>query len=147
MRRVPFLLCVFVLAGCGNYLPMVGKYDGGEDAGAGVDAGQTAVTSDHSLFWNDAGILDDPQVISFAKVMGTISPDGHGGILLDKWFRRFASTAHSERALPAQFMDGVAVAQGGNPAAWDLSLLPFKVTGIHNRIDLADLSVGGHCGE
>ena len=152
-------LWLLLLSGCGNYLPSVGKYDGGAvvggdagaaDAGAGdagtVDAG-TVVKSDHSLFWTDAVLLDDPQVISFAKVMATIAADGHGGKLLDRWFRRFATTMHSERALPAQFLDGVVLAQGADPTQWAMGGLPFKVTGVHNRVDLADLTVGGHCGE
>ena len=36
-------------------------------------------------------------------------------------------------------------------AAWaardSQELLPFVVTGLHNRIDLASLVPGGHCGE
>ena len=39
-----------------------------QDAGP-QDAG-TRVKTDHSLFWSDPLLLDDPQVISFAKVMG-----------------------------------------------------------------------------
>src|SRR5687768_15093223 len=98
--------------------------DAGVDAGwpdAGFDAGKMnpdagtmdagvvpAVKSASSLFWVDPVLLDDAQVISFAKVMATIASDGHGGKLLDQWFHRFASTAHSERALPAQFVDALA---------------------------------------
>jgi hypothetical protein len=92
-------------------------------------------------------LLDDPQVISFAKVMGIVAPDGHGGKLFEAWFHRFSTTPHSERALPAQFVDAVAVAQGADPSKWSLSTLPFKVTGVHNRIDLAQPAPGGHCGE
>ena len=105
------------------------------------------IVIERSLFWgNDAGVLDDPQVISFAKLMALASNDGHGGALLFQWFHRFATT-HSERAFPAQFIDQVVAAQGADPTRWDLWLLPFKVTGIHNRIDLAKLEPGGHCGE
>ncbi|MFT3709671.1 MAG: hypothetical protein QM817_18750 [Archangium sp.] len=117
---------------------------------SGTDAGTyTApeITIGRSLFWNDAGVLDDPSVISFAKVMSLAADDGHGGALLSQWFHRFNTTQHSERALPAQFIDAVTTAQGSDPRAWDLSVLPFKVTGIHNRIDLARLVPGGHCGE
>ncbi len=109
------------------------------------DAG-TAV-SVQSLFWSDPLLLDDAQVVSFAKVMATVAPDGHGGKLLDQWFHRFATTPHSERALPAQFVDALAGSQGADPTKWNLAGLPFKVTGVHNRIDLASLTVGGHCGE
>jgi hypothetical protein len=102
---------------------------------------------ERSLFWVDPLLLDDPQVISFAKVMGIISTDGHGGKLLERWFHRFATTAHSERALPAQFVDSLAAIQGADPSMWALAGLPFKVTGVHNRNDLAALVPGGHCGE
>jgi hypothetical protein len=122
--------------------------DAGTDAGAdaGIDAGVPTVKTDHSLFWVDPLLLDEPAVISFAKVMATISSDGHGGKLMDAWFHRF-NTTPSVRAYPAQFVDTLAVAQGADPSKWDLSALMFKVTGVHNRIDLAALNVGGHCGE
>lgn len=128
--------------GCLGTLTACGPGSFAPDAGT-VPAVKTA----HSLFWVDAALLDDPQVISFAKVLGIIAADGHGGTLLDRWFHRFSTTAHSERALPAQFVDALAAAQGSDAAAWALAGLPFKVTGVHNRIDLADFSTGGHCGE
>lgn len=126
--------------------------DGGSatDAGSpGPDAGLPVppVVIERSLFWNQPALLDDPEVISFAKLMATTSGDGHGGRVLEQWFHRFATTAHSERALPAQFIDGVIATQGADPSRWNLTALPFRVTGVHNRIDLADLSPGGHCGE
>lgn len=125
---------------------------GGSDAGAAVDAGLDAgpaitVQVLASLFWSDAGVVDDPSVVSFAKLMRLASHDDHGGRLLSDWFHRFATTAHSERALPAQFIDEVARVQGADPSRWDLSRLPFVITGVHNRIDLALLEPGGHCGE
>lgn len=136
-------LLLLVLAACGA--PSAGL-DAGADA---PDAGATVapIVIERSLFWADAALLDDPSVVSFARLMALASRDGHGGALLSQWFHRFATTAHSERALPAQFIDAVAAAQGADPARWDLALLPFKVTGLHNRIDLADLSPSGHCGE
>ncbi|MBL8911377.1 MAG: hypothetical protein JNM17_11850 [Archangium sp.] len=128
-----------------------GPPDASTDAGtdAGIDAGYVVpnIVIGRSLFWNDAGLLDDASTVSFAKIMGVAADDGHGGALLAQWFHRFNTTPHSERALPAQFIDAVLVAQGADPTQWDLSVLPFKVTGIHNRIDLAKLSPGGHCGE
>lgn len=125
---------------------------GSRDAGTlfhdgGADAGRVAVRITASLFWSDAGIVDDPAVVSFARLMALASPDGHGGRTLSDWFHRFATTAHSERALPAQFIDEVTRQQGADPTRWDLARLPFVVTGIHNRIDLAALELGGHCGE
>lgn len=149
-----WLVFLLLLTACGA----TSASDAGADAAVEVDASipDAAVADagvvppiviERSLFWNDAGLLDDPQVISFAKAMAATSNDGHGGALLSQWFHRFNTTAHSERALPAQFIDGVTLAQGADPTQWDLSALPFKVTGIHNRIDLARLEPGGHCGE
>jgi hypothetical protein len=100
---------------------------------------------ERSLTWTEGALLDDPQVAGLATVMAAAAEDGHGGAMLDAWLRRFATTAHSERAGPAQLADEIAAAQGADPTTWDLSLLPFKVTGIHNRIDLAGRS--GGCGE
>lgn len=131
-------------------MPPATEADAGLDAGA-PDAGAPYVvpTIDigKSLFWNDAGVLDDPTIVSFARVMALAADDGHGGALLSQWFHRFATTAHSERALPAQFIDQVTLDQGADPRGWDLTRLPFKVTGIHNRIDLARFETNGHCGE
>lgn len=148
--RPSLLCCALLLVGCGaSSVPDGGDLAGGD---AGVDAGQPVqvpeIVIERSLFWGrDAGVVDDAQVISFARLMALASADGHGGALLFQWFNRFATTAHSERALPAQFIDGVVATQGADPTRWDLSRLPFKVTGIHNRIDLARREPGGHCGE
>ena len=98
------------------------------------------VSRDRSLAWFDPALLDDASTISFAKVMDTIG----GGPALDRWFRAFAAGPGAGRASFAQFLDEVATAQGADPSKWDLAKLPFKVTGIHNRIDLAK---DGHCGE
>lgn len=124
------------------------------DAGfvdAGVpDAGSyvaPTIAIERSLFWNDAGILDAPQTLTFAQVLALASDDGHGGRLFAQWFQRFNTTAHSERAMPAQFIDALITAQGSDPTQWNLTTLPFHVTGLHNRIDLAKLEPGGHCGE
>jgi hypothetical protein len=100
---------------------------------------------ERSLVWTDPALLDDPSAIGTARVLGAAAEDGHGGLLLERWFRRFATTLHSERAGPAQLIDEIAALQGSDPEAWDLDALPFKVTGIHNRIDLAHAS--GGCGE
>lgn len=162
--RGPLLSCALLLAACeprpeppvdAGIITLDAGTDAGTDAGQEVDAGIDAgplqlpdVVIERSLFWGqDAGVLDDAQVISFAKLMALASGDGHGGALLSQWFHRFATTAHSERALPAQFIDAVTVSQGADPTQWELSSMPFKVTGIHNRIDLAKLEPGGHCGE
>lgn len=172
--RSSWLLLLVVLAACGPAVPAsdagspadaglepgdagvldAGAVDAGQpDAGA-MDAGLTRdagpfvpVVVQASLFWSDAGVVDDPQVVSFAKLMRLASHDDHGGRLLSEWFHRFATTSHSERALPAQFIDEVARVQGADPSRWDLSRLPFVITGVHNRVDLAALEPGGHCGE
>ena len=147
VRGLSFLCVSLAFAGC---TPAPSDVDGGvEPEDAGVDAGDAPPTVDFqkSLFWNDAGFLDDPQVVSFKKLMAVASADDHGALLLRQWFLRFSTTAHSERALPAQFIDQVALSQGADLAQWDLGLLPFKVTGLHNRIDLMQAGPGGHCGE
>lgn len=152
MRRA---LTLLLLTGCGAAAPGV---DAGlpTDSGASVlDAGSPdsgtldsgtpyvvpTVAAPKSLFFNQPAQLDG---YSLGKLLSRIATDGHGGRLLSQWFHRFNTTLHSERALPAQFIDGLAAAQGQDPSKWDLSALPFKVTGIHNRIDLAR---DGHCGE
>ena len=101
------------------------------------------VTIARSLTWNDAVLLDDPSVAGLARVMRVVA-GGHGGALFDAWFRRFATTAHSERVGPIRLLEAIAAEQGDDPTAWDLDAAPFVVTGIHNRIDLTD---GAHCGE
>jgi hypothetical protein len=98
------------------------------------------VSRDRSLAWFDPAVLDDASVISFDKVMQTIG----GGPALDRWFRAFAAGPGAGRATFAQFLDEVVAAQGADPSKWDLAKLPFKVTGVHNRVDLAK---DGHCGE
>ena len=70
------------------------------------------------------------------------------GELLDTWLRRFASTAHSERAGPAQLAVQLADDLGPDPSLWDVDAAPFRVTGVHNRIDLMGRVDGvAHCGE
>lgn len=110
----------------------------------GRGAPAPAVDRDRALTWLDNALLDDPSVISFARVLAAIAPDRHGGVLLDRWFRAFAAGPGAGRAAFAQFVDEVAAAQGADPATWDLGALPFKVTGVHARHDLAR---GVDCGE
>ncbi len=103
------------------------------------------VRRERSLVWTDGAIVDDPTFVGLARVLAAASDDGHGGVMIDRWFRRFATTAHSERAAPATLMDQIAGEQGDDPSAWDLDALPLRVTAVHNRIDLADKN--GDCGE
>lgn len=100
---------------------------------------------DTSLVWTDAALLDDPDVVGLGRLLTAAGGDTPGGVLLDRWFRRFATTIHSERAAPAQLMDEIASVHGDDPAGWDLDALPFVVTGVHNRLDLGPR--GGGCGE
>lgn len=119
-----------------------------------ADAGTTTIWArgapvpasrrERSLVWTDPAVVDDPSIVGLGRVLAAASSDGHGGMLLDRWFRRFATTLHSERAGPAQLATEL-VSQYGEPATWDLDALPFKVTAVHNRLDLA--ARGGGCGE
>ncbi|HUS30373.1 MAG TPA: hypothetical protein VMZ53_17815 [Kofleriaceae bacterium] len=110
-----------------------------------------APTRERSATWFDATLLDDATFVSFARVMSIIAGDGNGGALLERWFETFAAGPGAGRATFAQFLDGVRVEQGVDPRGWDLAKLPFKVTGVHNRIDLARGDVPGaaarDCGE
>ncbi len=157
IRWLLALPLALALLACGGPTPRPDAGEPGADAGepdpdAGThldDAGLplAEVVIARSLFWSQPELLDDPAVVSFDKLMATTSVEGHGGHVLAQWFHRFATTAHSERALPAQFLDAVVTTQGSNPGEWNLAALPFTVTGVHNRIDLAQLEAGGHCGE
>jgi hypothetical protein len=98
---------------------------------------------DRSLVWTDPALVDDPSAVGLEKVM-TAAADGHGGALLDEWLRTFARTAHSERPALADFADHLRDLHGNDPAAWDVGALPFRVTAVHNRLDLRN---DAHCGE
>lgn len=162
MRAVRKVLISLVLASaCGPAMVVPGTDSGAPDSGShdsgshdsgfhdsgSPDAGPyepPVVKLERSLFWTDPSLLDE---VKFHKLMAIAAPDGHGGALLQQWFVRFSTTQHSERALQAQFLDAFAATHGADPTQWDLSLMPFKVTGIHNRIDLAQYGPNGHCGE
>jgi hypothetical protein len=105
------------------------------------------VRRERSLVWTDPEVVDDPSLVGLGRVMAAAAEDGHGGRLLDAWFRRFATTAHSERAAPAQLMDELAASLGADPSAWDLDALPFIVTAVHDRVDLAARAADGSCGQ
>ena len=104
----------------------------------------TSIRIERSLTWTDAALLDDAGTVGLGRVMAAASVDGHGGRLLEHWFGRFATTAHSERLGPQRLLDEIAASQGTDTRMWDLDAAPFVVTGVHNRIDLAD---GDACGE
>ncbi len=101
------------------------------------------VERDRSLVWTDPALVDDPQVVGLARVMDVVAP-GQGAALFAWWLRRFATTAHSERVGPQQYLEQIEAEHGVDPAAWDLDALNFKVTAVHNRTDLANAS---SCGE
>jgi hypothetical protein len=104
-----------------------------------------AMRRERSLVWTDPAVVEDPSLIGPARVLAAASDDGHGGRMLAAWLQRFATTSHSERAGPALFEEALEDQLGPDPATWDLDQLPFIVTGVHNRLDLAERS--GGCGE
>ena len=104
------------------------------------------VSLERSLKWDDVAVLEDPAIIGLGRVMAAISADRHGGQLFDQWIRSFATTVHSARPGPASFADHLASQFGVDPAAWDLDALPFRVTAVHNRFDLAPREPGS-CGQ
>ena len=103
------------------------------------------VDPERALVWHEPTPLDDPSVISFATIMASIAPDGHGGVLLESWFDRFATTPHSQRPAPGRLVSQLRAAQGPDPTQWDLRALPFRITAVHNRLDL--WSTQGSCGQ
>jgi len=102
------------------------------------------VDRDRGLAWLDPDLLDDPSVISFGRVMAAIAPDHHGGAMLARWFSAFADGPGAGRAAFAQWRAEIEQTQGTDPTAWDLDLLPMKITGIHDRLDLASAT---DCGQ
>jgi hypothetical protein len=104
-----------------------------------------AAVRERALVWLDPGLLDDRTVIGPAQVFAAASGTAHGGRLADAWLRRFATTAHSERIGPALLADDLATTLGPDPATWNMDQLPFTITGVHDRIDLAPRE--GACGQ
>ncbi|MCC7540311.1 MAG: hypothetical protein IT379_29105 [Deltaproteobacteria bacterium] len=102
------------------------------------------IVRNRSLTWDQPSLLDDPERLGLARLMWLVAGDRHGGPLVDRWFRRFATTAHSERLGPQLLLEQLAQSAGVEPSLWDLDALPFRVTGVHNRIDLRS---DAHCGE
>ena len=114
----------------------------------GRGAPPPAALRDRSLAWFDPALLDDPAAISFAHVLGALASDGHGGVLLHRWFTAFAAGPGAGRATFAQLLAELEIVRGSDPRTWDLTTLPFKITGIHNRIDLGrGASHPADCGE
>lgn len=104
-------------------------------------------TIDRSLLWQDPALLDDPAVAGLARVLPLFATDGKGGALLDRWFHAFATASpDSQRYGPGLLVDSFASAHGANPDGWNLDALPFRATGIQNRIDRRSASES-HCGE
>jgi hypothetical protein len=103
-----------------------------------------SVLSERSLTWVDPLLLDDRAVAGLGRLMPLVARDGHGGALFESWLRRFGTTAHSERLGPSQLADAIAAEQGTDATRWDLDALPFVVTAVHNRLDLAGPE---RCGE
>jgi hypothetical protein len=95
-----------------------------------------------SLAWTQPALLDDPDVVGLGRLLEVLAGD-EGGPFLDRFLRSFARTAHSERPALAQLADDLRE-DFGEPAMWPLDELPFRVTGVHNRLDLR---TDRHCGE
>ena len=55
------------------------------------------VLQERSLVWTQPEIVDDPEVVSLARVMAAASDDDHGGLLFDRTLRRFGTTEWSTR--------------------------------------------------
>jgi hypothetical protein len=100
---------------------------------------------DKSLAWTDEAIVDAPDVVGLRRVLeAAAGADAEPATHLDAWLRRFARTAHSERPALADFADRLRATYGDDPSSWSLDALPFRVTAVHNRIDLRS---DAHCGE
>ena len=103
-----------------------------------VDYGDVPVELDRekSLVWTDPILLSQVDACDLECLLTMIATDGQGGALLNQWFTRFATTAHSERLGPLQLLASTFPDSTIPPEEWDLSQLPFAITGIHNRLDL-----------
>lgn len=97
-----------------------------------------------SLTFLERGVVEDKAAVGLTRILAAASDDGHGGRMLDRMLRRFATSAHSERPALASFANAIASQFGGDPSKWKLDDLTFKVTGVHNRLDLPQ---GDLCGE
>ena len=126
-----------------------GGVDGGVDHSAPLWDG--TVNKARSLVWTDGALLDDKSVVGLARVANAaaVSMGTNGGSLVDAWLKRFATTAHSERAGPARLAQQLEQTLGADPSTWNLDDAPFKVTGVHNRVDLMGTDENGtpHCGQ
>ncbi|MBP6838595.1 MAG: hypothetical protein KA190_14970 [Kofleriaceae bacterium] len=100
--------------------------------------GVPAIRRERALTWLTPVLLDDPAVVSLSRLLAVLGGDGHGGALLERWFTAFSRGPGAGRAAFAQFLDEVRAAQGADARRWDLTTLPFTVTGVHLRHDLAD---------
>jgi hypothetical protein len=133
-------LVTFLASACGD------SDAGAKDAGAS-DSGfvEIEIDRERSLVWIDPAIVDDPAIVGLSRVMSAVAEDGHGGEHLVTWFNRFASTSHSERLGPALLIEELIATHGADSSSWVLDALPFKVTAVHNRIDLG--LRGEDCGQ
>ena len=135
------LLLLAVVAGCSS--------DGG--GGGETPDPPPPASIERSLAWVQPALLDDPAAVGLGRVMDAFAGSGSsGGERLAEWFDTFAVTAHSQRFFPATLADEWRTDHGADESQWDLDVLPFKVTGVHNRVDLLSrlpVEDGGHCGE
>ena len=73
------------------------------------------VLQERSLVWTQPEIVDDPELISLARVMAAASDDEHGGLLFDRTLRRFGTTEWSTRVDQTALADEMAVSLGEGP--------------------------------
>jgi len=140
VRALVVCVAALLIACCGGGDPLDPDVDAAVDPDPIPAAGR-----ERSLVWIDPAVVDDASIVGLGVVMAAVADDGHGGQLLADWFERFSTTAHSERLGPLLLIDELRGTLGNDPTAWDLDELPFMVTAVHNRIDLAPR--GGGCGE
>jgi hypothetical protein len=102
-----------------------------------------AVDRDRSLVWIQSNILDNSTLIGLSRLMNVVDSLAPG----PRWanlLAAFSQTAHSERAGPQLLLEDLQAEFGEDPTQWDLDALPFVITAVHNRLDLAG---SDHCGE
>jgi hypothetical protein len=102
------------------------------------------VTGQRAVLVSDPAVLGDGFLVNLTLVMSVVAEDQHGGRMLAELLKRFSTTAHSTRTGPRALYDSLVTNYGGDPSLWSLHVLPFKVVGVANRLDLADGTQCGH---
>jgi hypothetical protein len=150
MRALLIGCLVATLAGCSRP-----RTDVTAATGQAVEAtaDETSIDVDRSLHLREPALLADASIglhrlMLLATGVDPDAPDvdrGRAGAALERLFESFAEEEHSERAALVEWLAEIRAQWGSDATAWDLDQLPFVVTGVHNRIDLAARVAG--CGE